>query len=175
VFQTGLNLGLISAGTPVPGLLDLAIKGTNTEQGIQDAANIGLTVPVQTDGTGAALPSTVKFDVPNMSWTALSGQMDFSMSGAHVTVTVGPLKVAFNCKPTAGGAFVSAQASGVSHITTTTSVASGGPTVGAAGGTLVSTGPRDNLWIQLLAALVLLDLGYLTMSLLRAPRRRRTI
>jgi hypothetical protein len=174
VFQTGLNLGLISAGTPLQGLLDLSIQGTNTAQGVQDAANIGLTVPVQTDGTGAALPSTVKFDVPNLSWTALTGQMDFSMSGAHVSVKVGPLSVVFNCKPTSGGAFVTAQAKGVSHITTTTTaVASGGPTVGAAGGRLVSTGPRDNLWIQLVAALVLLDLGYLTMSLLRSPRRRR--
>jgi len=172
VFQTGLNLGLISAGTPLQGLLDLSIKGTNTAQGVQDAANIALTVPVQTDGAGAALPSTVKFDVPNLGWTALTGQMDFSMSGAHVSVKVGPLSVVFNCKPTSGGPFVSAQASGVSHITTTTSVASGGPTVGAAGGRLVSTGPRDNLWIQLLAALLLLDLGYLTMSLLRSPRRR---
>jgi hypothetical protein len=96
------------------------------------------------------------------------------MNGAEVSVKVGPLSVLFKCKPTSGGPFVSTRATGVSHITTTTRVASGGPTVGAAGGTLVSTGPRDNLWIQLLAALVLLDLGYLTMSLLRRPRRRHT-
>jgi mucin-2 len=174
VFQTGLNLGLISAGTPLQGLLDLGILGTNTAQGVQDVRNIGLTVPVLTDSAGAALPSTVKFDVPNASWTALTGQMDFSMNGAEVSVKVGPLSVLFKCKPTSGGPFVSTRATGVSHITTTTRVASGGPTVGAAGGTLVSTGPRDNLWIQLLAALVLLDLGYLTMSLLRRPRRRHT-
>jgi hypothetical protein len=174
VFQTGMNLGVITPGTPVPGTLDLAIQGTNTAQGVQNAPNIALTVPVQTDGNGAAVPSNVKFDVPNLSWTALSGQMDFSFYGAHVAVKVGPLNVVFICKPTSGGPFVSARANGVSNITTTTKVASGGPTVGAAGARLVSTGPHDNLWMLLLAGLVLLDLGYLTMSLLRSPRRRRT-
>jgi hypothetical protein len=155
----------------VAGLLDLSLKGTNTAQGVQDAKNISLSVPVLTDSAGAAIASTVKFDVPSMAWTALSGRIDFSMSGARISVTVGPAKVVFTCTPTNPGAFVSTQANGVSNITTTTRVASGGPSVGGAGGRLASTGPHDNLWVLLLAGLVLLDLGYLTMSLLRSPRR----
>jgi hypothetical protein len=174
VFQTGLNLGLLTPGTSVTGALDLSLKGTNTAQGVQTATAIALSVPVNVDSAGKAVASTVKFDVPNQSWTALTGAMAFSMNASKVSVKVGPLNVLFTCKVTSGGPFVSSTATGVSHITTTTSVASGGPTVGAAGGTLVSTGPRGDLLIQLLAALVLLDLGYLTMSLLRTPRRRRT-
>ncbi|TPW09982.1 MAG: hypothetical protein FD127_3952, partial [Acidimicrobiaceae bacterium] len=38
--------------------------------------------------------------------------------------------------------------------------------------TLVVTGPTENLVVQVLVALLFLDLGYLTLSLLRSPRRR---
>ena len=168
VFQTGINLGLVTPGASIPGLLDLAFKGSNTAQGVQSAPIVNLIVPVHTDSAGAAIDSTVKFDVPNLSWTALTGKIDLSMFGAHVTVTIGPLKVVFTCTPTTSGPFVSTLAVGVSNITTTTTrVASA---AGAAGPTLVSTGPRGNLWIQLLAALVLLDLGYLTLTLRRSPQ-----
>ena len=173
VFQVGLNLGLLTPGATVTGALDLSLKGTNTAQGVQTATAIALSIPVNVDAAGKAVPSKVKFDVPNQSWTSLTGAMAFSMNGAKVSVKVGALNILFTCKVTGGGPFVSSTASGDSHITTTTTaVASGGPTAGGSGGKLVSTGPRDNLWIQLLAALVLLDLGYLTLSLLRTPRRR---
>ncbi len=178
VFQTGINFGLITPGSSISGSLDLAINGTNTAQGTQDAPKINLTIPVTVDGGGLAKPSTVKFDVPDMRWTALTGKIDFRMYGANVSVRIGlPNPVVFVCKPTAGGAFVSTKAVGVSSITTTTTeVASEAPSTTAAasgGGSLVVTGSTGATIVQILLALLLLDLGYLVLSLRRTPRRLR--
>lgn len=173
VFQTGINFGLLSPGTPVTGTLDLAIKGTKTAQDVQDATKINLTVPVTVNAQGQANPSTVEFTVPDMKWTALSGKIDFSMYGANVSVKIGlPNPVVFVCKPASAAPFLSITAVGSSSITTTTEVATEGPTTTV--GQLVVTGPGDSLWVQGLAALALLDLGYLVLSL-RAPRRMRRV
>jgi hypothetical protein len=174
VFQTGINFGLITPGSTISGSLDLAINATNTAQGTQDAPKINLTIPVTVDGGGLAKPSTVNFAVPDMDWTALSGKIDFRMYGANVSVKIGlPNPVVFVCKPTAGGAFVSTNAVGSSSITTTTEVASETPSTTAApgGGSLVVTGSTGATIVQVLLALLLLDIGYLVLSLRRAPRR----
>lgn len=176
VFQTGINFGLITPGSTISGSLDLAINATHTVQGTQDAPKINLTIPVTVDGGGLAKPSTVNFSVPDMDWTALSGTIDFRMYGANVSVKIGlPNPVVFVCKPTAGGAFVSTNAVGSSSITTTTTeVASEAPSTTAAaagGGSLVVTGSTGATIVQVLLALLLLDIGYLLLSLRRAPRR----
>lgn len=177
VFQTGINFGLITPGSTISGSLDLAINATHTVQGTQDAPKINLTIPVTVDGGGLAKPSTVNFAVPDMDWTALSGTIDFRMYGANVSVKIGlPNPVVFVCKPTAGGAFVSTNAVGSSSITTTTEVASEAPSTTAAasgGGSLVVTGSTGATIVQVLLALLLLDIGYLVLSLRRTPRRLR--
>jgi hypothetical protein len=181
VFQTGINLSLLTPGTPVTGTLDLAITSTNTQQTTQDSPKIPLSVPVSVGADGLALPSTVAFDVPDMNWTARSGKIDMSMYGANVTVKLtATLQVVFVCKPSTTGPFVTTTAAGVSTATTTTStttttlVASGAavPTTTVAAQSLVRTGPSGSIVVQVLAALLLLDLGYLALSLRRNPHRR---
>ncbi len=176
VFQTGINFGLITPGTSIKGTLDLAITGTNTQQTTQDSPKINLTIPVTTNADGTAKPTTVSFTVADMQWTARSGKMDFSMYGANVSVSIGlPSPVVFVCKPTKGGAFVSSLAVGDSTATTTTIVDAGGPvpTTTTLAGDLVVTGSTGSMLVQLLAALLLLDIGYLVLSLRRSPRRAR--
>ena len=171
VFQTGINFGLITPGSNITGTLDLAINGTNTAQLTQDAPKINLTIPVTVDSAGQAKPSTVTFAVPDMKWTALSGKIDFRMYGANVAVKIGlPNPVVFVCKPTSGGPFVSTVAVGQSTATTTTEVASEAPTTTVAG-SLVVTGSTGATIVQVIAALLLIDLGYLVLSLRRKPRR----
>ena len=139
--------------------------------GVGYAPKINLTIPVTVDAGGLAKPSTVNFTVPDTTWTALSGKIDFRMYGANVGVKIGlPNPVVFVCKPTKGGAFVSTNAVGQSTITTTTEVASEAPTTTAAG-SLVVTGSTGATIVQVIAALLLLDLGYLVLSLRRRPRR----
>jgi hypothetical protein len=176
VFQTGINFGLITPGTSIDGTLDLAITATNTVQTTQDSPKIPLVVPVKTGANGLALPSTVKFDVPDMTWTARTGKIDFLLYGANVSVRIGlPNPVVFVCKPTKGGAFVSTKAVGVSTATTlpattsTTQVASEAPTTTVAG-QLVVTGSTTATLVQILIGLIFLDLGYLVLSLRRRPR-----
>jgi hypothetical protein len=177
VFQTGINFGLITPGSSIDGELDLAITGTNTAQSVQDPAKIDLIVPVKTSN-GQALSSTVKFDVPDMTWTARSGKINFLLYGANVSVKIGlPNPVVFVCKPTKGGAFATTEAVGVSTATTTipatttTAVASEAPTT-TTPGQLVVTGAGSTL-VQVLIALIFLDLGYLVLSLRRRPRSLR--
>ena len=182
VFQTGINLGLVTPGVPITGTLDLAITSTNTQQTTQDSPKLPLSVPVTAGADGLALPSTVAFDVPDMTWTARSGKIDMAMYGANVTVKLTPtLQVVFVCKPTTTGPFVSTNAVGVSTATTSTTttvrVASGAvvPTsTTVAAQSLVRTGPSGSIVVQVLAALVFLDLGYLALSLRRSPRRRHS-
>ncbi|MFZ4718345.1 MAG: hypothetical protein ACOYMR_02905 [Ilumatobacteraceae bacterium] len=175
VFQTGINFGLITPGSNISGSMDLAIKGTNTTEGTQDAPKIDITIPVTVGADGQARPSTVQFTVPDMAWTARSGRIDMSMYGANVSVRIGlPNPVVFVCKPTAGTPFVSTKAVGVSTATTTTVVESEAPTpttVDGGGGELVVTGSTTATFVQILIALLLLDIGYLVLSLRRSPRR----
>ena len=175
VFQTGINFGLITPGSSIKGTLDLAITGTNTQQTTQDSPKINLTIPVTTNADGTAKPTTVSFTVADMQWTARSGKMDFSMYGANVSVSIGlPSPVVFVCKPTKGGAFVSSLAVGESTATTTTIVDAGGPVpTTTIAGELVVTGSTGSMLVQLLAGLLLLDIGYLVLSLRRSPRRAR--
>ena len=175
VFQTGINFGLITPGSTIKGTLDLAITGTNTVQTTQDSAKINLNIPVTTNADGTAKPATVSFTVADMQWTARSGKMDFSMYGANVSVSIGlPQPVVFVCKPTSGGAFVSSVAVGESTATTTTIVDAGGPVpTTTIAGELVVTGSTGSMLVQLIAALLLLDIGYLVLSLRRSPRRAR--
>jgi hypothetical protein len=175
VFQTGINFGLITPGSNITGTLDLAVNGTNTAQATQDAPKINLTIPVTVDGGGLAKPSTVNFTVPDMTWTALSGKIDFRMYGANVAVKIGlPNPVVFVCKPTSGGPFVSTVAVGQSTATTTTEVASEAPApTTTVPGSLVVTGSTGATIVQVIAALLLIDLGYLVLSLRRKPRRAR--
>jgi hypothetical protein len=173
VFQTGINFGLITPGSTIKGTLDLAITGTNTLQTTQDSTKLNLNFPVATNPDGTAKPATVSFTVADMQWTARSGKMDFSMYGANVSVSIGlPSPVVFVCKPTKGGAFVSSLAVGESTATTTTIVASEGPVpTTTIAGELVVTGSTGSMLVQLLAGLLLLDIGYLVLSLRRSPRR----
>ena len=101
------------------------------------------------------------------------GKIDFRMYGANVAVKIGlPSPVVFVCKPTAGGAFVSTKAVGQSTATTTstTEVASEAPTT-TTPGSLVVTGSTGATIVQVIAALLLIDIGYLVLSLRRRPRR----
>jgi hypothetical protein len=179
VFQTGINLELLAPGQVVTGTVDVAIAGSGTGEATQSVTGIPISLTVAVDGTGAAQPATVPFEPKDLTWSALSGPIGLRFSGATFSVNIGPLKVAFNCKPTATTPFVTTVGTGAAVTTTTapggaaTTVKPATTTTVASSGTIPKTGSGQLLG-QLLVALVLLDLGYLALSLLRAPKRRRT-
>jgi hypothetical protein len=178
VFQTGINLELLAPGQVVTGTVDVAIAGSGTSEATQSVTGIPISLTVAVDETGAAQPATVPFEPKDLTWSALSGPIGLRFSGATFSVNIGPLKVAFNCKPTATTPFVTTVGTGATVTTTTapagaTTAAPATSTTVASSGTIPKTGSGQLLG-QLLVALALLDLGYLALSLLRAPKRRRT-
>jgi hypothetical protein len=180
VFQSGINLDLLAPGQVVTGTVDIAVAGSGTSETTQSVTGIPISVTVAVDGAGSAVDATVPFQPKDLTWTALSGPIGLRFSGATFSVTIGPLKVGFNCKPSATTPFVTTVGTGAT-VTTTTAPSGATTTVKPATTTTVATttgsipktGPRQ-LVGQLLVALVLLDLGYLALSLLR-PSKRRTL
>jgi hypothetical protein len=170
VFQTGINLGLISDGQKIDVTIGVAISASNTLERNASVGNLQVAVTVKAPG-GTATDAVVPFSLKDISWTALSGPIDFRFTGATVSVDIGVITVDFNCSPTSNDVFVKTLAVGESTITTTTSVASSPATTVPK--SLPTAGVRDSLLFQGMVALLLLDLGYLLLSSLRpAPRRR---
>jgi hypothetical protein len=169
VFQAGLNFGLLTAGQTIDGSVTIVVAATNTVETTREA-KLDVQVPVNVQA-GQALAAVVDLPLPDQTWTAVSGPIDFSFRSATVSVDIGlPNPVAFSCTPTAAGPYLSTSAVGTTTLTTTTisGVASQPP---APPRRLPTTGADRTVLVQALVALLLLDLGYLALSSLRPARR----
>jgi hypothetical protein len=170
VFQTGINLGLITDGQEVALTIGVGVSGSNTLERNATVRDIRTTVRVAAPG-GTAADAVVPFSLADINWTALSGPIEFRFTGSNVSVDIGlPFAVDFSCSPTSTDVFVRSLGVGESAITTTTSVASSA-TATTAPKTLVATGAPQSLLLQVMVALLLLDLGYLLITSIRPPRR----
>ena len=181
VFDAGINFGLLTPGQVITGTLDVSIEGANTVEGRQAAKGIQVSIPVQLTAEGKGASATVQFTIADFTWTALTGNIPFRFYGATVSVNIGlPNPVAFVCTPVNTNAYLQTTGEGATSLTaaTTTSVASAGPTTtatgvaAASGGSIPTTGSSDNLIVQIAVGLLLLDIGYLVLTLRRAPRAR---
>lgn len=190
VLDTGIGLGLIHAGDVIDGEIDASIFGTNTAEGLQEKKGLAVKVgPIALGSNGKALPVVATVKPGDMTFTAVKDPAGLELAGAKVSVDLGlPSPVTFSCA-TAGDVspFVTLKVEGKTNIsaaTTTTTVAGATTTtvagqagtttttVGAAGGSsLPRTGPPSTL-LSVVAALVLIDLGYLLWSATRPARRR---
>lgn len=169
VLQTGINLGLLKAGDKPAGTATVSVFATNTQEGTVKAAPVGISVgPIALEG-GQALPVTTSFNVPDMSWTAVGGNVAFAMAAAAVQVEIGPIKVDFSCKPTDPNVkIVTATVSGTTNIP-----AAGAQVLGSTVTALPRTGTSPLVPAAL--ALGLIDLGYLFVSATQPMRRRRLL
>ena len=180
VLQTGINLGLLSAGDSLPVEVTAAVFASNTKEGTRTAAPEAFTAGPIEVSSGAAQPLTTGFAVDDMTWTAVGGDVGFSMAETVMNVAVGPLEVVFTCEPKDPGlTIVQATVIGKTNIPPAgrdeddedddgTEVK--GETVTSKGGALPRTG--WNPWVGMALGIGLIDLGYLLASAVRPARRR---
>jgi hypothetical protein len=168
VLQTGMNLGLLHAGDTVTGVVTVSVFASNTSEGTVQAPPASIAVgPIATSPTGTALPATATFSVANLSWTPVGGDVAFSMAGASVAVSLGPVTVTFTCEPTLPLATI---------VTAAVRGSTGAPAAdrvevrGAVQEVLARTGSPVALPVSI--AVALLDLGYLALTAAPRPRRR---
>lgn len=169
VLDTGINLGLLQAGQLVNGTVTGAIFATNTKEGTVTAAPSPVQFgPIVVDSvSGKAAEGKSTFAVADMTWTAVGGDVVYVMAPTSVQVSIGQLKVNFNCTPDDTTIqIIKTTVSGNTGVAPATQVESASATRA-----LANTGPRDVLR-NLVLGLILLNLGYLLYSAARPPRRQ---
>lgn len=177
VLQTGINLKLLKAGDSPAGTAVVSVFASNTKEGTVEAAPVALSVgPITLDGGGLAQPAKTAFTVPDMSWTAVGGDVAYAMANAAIEVEVGPLKVKFTCAPKDPSVtIVTAAVRGKTDIPPASKP--GAQVLGetltqadAAADSLPRTGGSPLVPVAL--AVGLIDLGYLFASAAQPTRRR---
>lgn len=172
VLQTGINLGLLAAGDSPGGTATVGVFASNTKEGTVTADPIALSIgPIALGSDGLAMPAATSFAVPDMSWTAVGGEVGFAMASAKIDVELGPLVVTFTCTPkNPDTTIVKAAVNGKTDIPP-----AGRPGTQVAGVTVTPAAlPRTgmNPVRPIAAAVGLLDLGYLLVSATWPARRR---
>ena len=171
VLQTGINLGLLKAGDSPAGTATVSVFASNTKEGTRTPDPIPVVVGPIAVVAGAAQPVTTTFSVPDLSWTAVGGDVDFAMGETKVEVAIGPLAVIFTCSPKDPAVtIVTAAVNGKTNIPP-----AGRPGTQVAGVTVTPAAlPRTgmNPVGPVAAAVGLIDLGYLLASAVRPARRR---
>lgn len=171
VLDAGIGLDLLHAGDIVPGAVDAVVTATNATPASATAAAIPISLgPVQVDDQlGTAKDASVSFAVPDMSFTAKGGRMDFALGVTKVKVTIGPLVVTFTCTATSGLPFAATAVSGVASAVTPPRVAS---TTQTTDPDFPNTGMSgSSTAVIVILALAMLELG---LVLWRGVRRRRS-
>lgn len=164
VFDAGVNLGLISDGQEVGVLTDVELVGSNTSERSIIAEDISLSLVVEVGADGASADATVPFAVPDMTFTSTGSPVEFSLGKMDMDVDIGliaPIK--FSCAAVAGQApFLTVGAGG-----------GGGDAQSDGGGQLAATGVDEiTVWLLVGVGVVLVDVGYMTLSTLRPGRAR---
>jgi len=174
VLQTGINLGLLKAGDSPAGTAEVSVFASNTKEGDVTSPPIPLSVgPIVVEG-GQAQPAKTAFSAPDMSWTAVGGDVVFAMSGAKVKVAIGPLEVTFTCAPADPSvAIVTAAVRG------STGIPPAKPGVQVLGATTRNAPAAQDLprtgtnpLVPAAVAVGLIDIGYLLVSVARSARPR---
>src|SRR5262249_28941548 len=152
----------------------------NTVEGRQSITGIPLSVPVHiVNGHGA--DAIVAFKLADRMWTALNGTITFAFGGGSVSVKIPaiPNPITFTCTPTNTNAYLQTTAQGTTTLTAapTSSSSSTSSTVASqavsdTSGTIPTTGGGPAVVLQILIGLLLLDIGYLVLSLRRKPKPR---
>jgi hypothetical protein len=176
VLQTGINLKLLKAGDTPAGTAVVSVFASHTKEGARTSPPVALAVgPITLDAGGLALPAKTSFAVPDMTWTAVGGEVAFAMQDASIEVAIGPLKVMFTCAPKDPSVrIVTAAVRGTTDIPPAsrpgTQVLGETTTRTTSTQTLPRTG--TNPMAKLALAVGLIDLGYLLVSAARPARRR---
>lgn len=170
LLDTGINLGLLNPGVTVSGRVTPGLFASNTKEGLLAASPVTVAFgPIALDAaTGLAKPASSTFAIPDLTWTSVGGTIGYEMAKTVVDVSIGTIKVTFTCNPDTKGAFVSTAVTGATGIR----AAANAGTAQVAGESIARTGPR-HLLFQFIAALALIDLGYLTFSTTWKKRRRQ--
>jgi hypothetical protein len=159
------------SASSVDGSVQVTVTGTNVAPGSITTDPIDITI----DLSGAmGTAATGSFTAPDMTFVPSGGTATFTMSGTVLTSTnvqIGdpPASVDLVCVPTSGGNFLSIDvvAKPVTVQGTTTAQ-------GTSSTTLPVTGTDSHaLWIELLAALLMIQLGLLFITLSRKPKYDR--
>jgi hypothetical protein len=168
VLQAGIGLGLLNPGDIVQGSVQAGVFASNTVEGTVTSPDLPVAIgPIAVDNGGQAQPASTTFAVPDMTWTAVGGDVAFEMGHTTMLVTIGPLKVTFTCDPASSG-----QAFDVSHVVGTSSLAAAAndPPSRVQGAQLARTGAAE-LRTAVLGVLRI-DRGYVMWSA-TVPKRRR--
>jgi len=165
-------------------VLDTTVQVTVAGTNVQPPSITSDPINTSIDLTGAGGTSaTGAWDVPDMTFQAVNpGGADFSMDPTLGIVTNLPLNggaITVTCLPSPDANFLSIGTYGI-VVPTTTSTAPHGTTtttkpVVAATGTLPVTGTDSHtLWVELLAGLLMIQLGLLCWTISQKSRFRRT-
>jgi hypothetical protein len=179
--QAGVNLDLLAPGDTVGGTVTPKLFGSNTAEGSVAGAGVPVTIgPIQVDGAGMVLPATTTFSPANTSWTAVGGDVAYSMDTTTFLLVIGPLKIGFTCTPddttkaivtTTVVGQTDIPAAGRDPAPAATATVAGVTTTSTTGGTLPVTG-SSSLMVQIALALILIDGGYMLLSATKPARRR---
>ncbi|WP_426572440.1 hypothetical protein [Aquihabitans sp. McL0605] len=183
-------LSLVSgvAGTDsVDALVTTGVAGKNTAPALANGKPLHVVIgPIVTVG-GVTQPLTITFKPGDVRFQATGGNAEFRMGKTTLVVTLNDaLKVTLVCEPDANTqAFVVSVVAGPPIATTTTTApaadppSSGGTAAGSSGsgsdgGTLARTGvDGHSLVVELLAGLLMIQVGYLLWSAVAPPRPPR--
>lgn len=170
LLDTGINLGLLSPGATVSGKVTPGVFASNTKEGLLSAAPVTVAFgPIVSDGaTGHAQPASSTFALGDLTWSSVGGTIGYEMAKTTVEIAIGTIKVGFTCTPDTKGAFVTTAVSGATGVRAASNA--GGTHV--EGASLARTGPHQTLPL-IIAALALIDLGYLAFSATLRGRRRQ--
>lgn len=176
--QTGFNIGALTDGQTLRGTASTTVFASNTVEGTLSQSGIPATLGPVVKGQ----PSTLRFDPPDQTVTAVGGgPTGFEVRAAKFDVAIeaasfGSVLVKFDCLATAaaGTTFVSTDVVGVSDLVGATDPG-GHAGAGRSGtGRLPATGANEtSLLTGLAAALVLGGAALLIVPALATLRRRR--
>ncbi len=170
-------------GLGVTGLLatssTVTVAGTNVSPGIITSAPITSSIDFS-GGMGA--DAVGSFDVPDMTFIPTGGTATFTLDAVLglVSDTTLPLDppaaITITCLPTSGPAFLSVDVFGAPLPTTTTTPRGTTTTTAAvAAGTLPVTGADSHtLWTEILAGLLMIQIGLLCWSISQKSKFRKT-
>jgi len=156
----------------------VTVAGTNVSPGIITSAPIAGSI----DFSGAmGTDATGNFDVPDMTFIPTGGTATFTLDAVLglVSVTTLPLDpptaVTITCLPTSGAEFLSVDVYGTPLPSTTTTTTGKAKPAAAVTTTLPLTGPNNHtLWIEVLAGLLMVQLGLLLVAFSRKARLTKT-
>ena len=158
----------------------VTVTGANVSPGSITSAPITASI----DFSGAmGTDATGSFNVPDMVFIPTGGTATFTLNvGLGISTTLDlplgdppPTPVTITCLPTSGAEFLSVDVYGTPLPSTTTTTTGKAKPAAAVTTTLPLTGPNNHtLWIEVLAGLLMVQLGLLLVAFSRKARLTKT-